>query len=233
LATFAVLKSRVSKTIGLDETDSSNDDVQLGYELNDAVRDFLLRTHANVNRSETTLDADTDDTEIPSSMLALLDLEVVGSDGSSRLPERTTPAEILRMRRAADSTGSSGTARFFALQGNNLLMFYPALASGDTIKTYYVPRPLEMDDDAHDPSSDSYGGIPVEYHPALIQYALWKMADYDDDGSSQMGVLYQQQYEKLVRDAKRWLRGKGGRSMGRAVVGRRPVLPVTPSQDVW
>jgi hypothetical protein len=59
------------------------------------------------------------------------------------------------------------------------------------------------------------------------------MADYDDDGSSQMGLLYQQQYERLVRKCLKRKRLKGGRSLGRAVVGRRPVMPSSPSQDVW
>jgi hypothetical protein len=67
----------------------------------------------------------------------------------------------------------------------------------------------------------------------LIEYAKWKMADYDDDGSSQMGMVYQQQYERLVRKCRDRKRKKGGRSMGRAVVGVRRVQASSPSQDVW
>jgi hypothetical protein len=232
LATLTVLKSRVSKTIGLDETASGADDVMLGYELNDAVRDFLLRTHVNVNRSETVLDEDTDDSEIPDSVLAIQDLQIVNADAEIWLPQRTTPAEIMRMRRTAWGA-DSGTGRFYALNGSNLLMFHPALVEGDTILMYYVPKPTEMSSGTNDPASDTWGGIPVEYHPALVEYAKWKMADYDDDGSSQMGAVYQMNYERLVRKCLQRKRRKGGRSLGRAVVGRRPLSPSSPSQDVW
>jgi hypothetical protein len=224
-----VLKTRVSKTLGLDETASGADDTVLAYELNDAVRQFLLDTHCNVNRSETTIAAETDDSEIATSVMLILDIQVT-SGSVVGLPERTTPAEILRMRRS--STGSTG-ARYYALQGNDLLMWYPALAVGDVVLTYYVPLPTEMSSGSHDPATETYGGIPVAYHPALIEYAKWKMADYDDDGSSQMGVVYQAEYERLVRKYRKAMRGKGGRSLGRAVVGRRPLLPSVPSQDVW
>jgi hypothetical protein len=231
LATFTVLKSRVSKTLGLDETASGNDDTVLGYELNDGVREFLLDTHINVNRSESTIVAETDDSEISSAVLAIDDIQVAGTDGQIWLPTRTTPAEILRMRRA--TSGPTGTARYYALNGHDLLMWFPALAVGDVVTMYYVPKPTEMSSAAHDPTSDTYGGIPVEYHPALIEYAKWKMADYDDDGSSQMGLVYEQEYERLVRKCLKRKRKKGGRSLGRAVVGRRPLSPSSPSQDVW
>jgi hypothetical protein len=230
LASFAVLKSRVSKVLGLDETAASNDDVLLGYELNDAVREFLIDTHINVNRSETEISTEEDDSEIGTPVLAIEDIQISGTSGDYQLPQRVTPAEILRMRRASPVV--SGTARYYALQGNDLMMFYPSLQVGDIVMIYYVPRPTEMTSGSHDPAIETYGGIPVEYHPALIEYAKWKMADYDDDGSSQMGLVYQANYERLVRKCLQRKRRKGGRSLGRAVVGRQPVRPFSPSQDI-
>jgi hypothetical protein len=231
LASFAVLKSRVSKVLGLDETAASPDDVLLGYELNDAVREFLLDTHINVNRSETEISSEEDDSEIGTPVLVLLDIQITGTNGYYSLPERTTPAEILRMRRASPVV--TGTARYYALNGNDLMMFYPSLQVGDVVMIYYVPKPTEMSSGSHDPALETYGGIPVEYHPALIEYAKWKMADYDDDGSSQMGAVYQMNYERLVRKALKRKRLKGGRALGRAVVGRQPVRLSSPSQDIW
>jgi hypothetical protein len=230
LATFTVLKSRVSKVLGLDETASGTDDTLLGYELNDAVREFLLDTHINVNRSETTIAAVEDDSEIGTPVLVMLDIQITGTNGQISLPERTSPQEILRMRRAGSV--SSGTTRWYAHNGNDMYMFYPSLAIGDVVTIYYVPKPTEMSSASHDPSNETYGGIPVEYHPALIEYAKWKMADYDDDGSSQQGLVYQANYERLVRKALRRKRLKGGRSLGRAVVGRQPFRPSVPSQDL-
>jgi hypothetical protein len=200
--------------------------VELGKKLNDAARDFLVRTHCNVNASSMALTADVYDYDLPTTVLAILDLDVTG--GSGRYPlERTSPAEILRMRRA----DSSGVSRYYALNGATLLMLWPTPAAADTVTVYYVPRPTEMSSAGHDPSADTYGAIPVEYHPALEEYAKWKMADYDDDQSSQMGAVYQGNYERLVRQALKSIRGKGGRSMGRAVIGRRGSLRSSPSQD--
>jgi hypothetical protein len=216
----------------LDETAAGTDDTVLGYELNDAVRQFLLDTHCNVNRSETTIAAATDDSEIASSVLAIDNIQVTSGSIVS-VPVRVTPDEILEMRRASAATGSSGNGRYYALQGSDLLMWYPALAIGDVVLTYYVPKPTEMSSGSHDPATETYGGIPVEYHPALIAYAKWKMADYDDDGSSQMGLVYKAEYDNLVKEVRKDMRGKGGRSLRRAQVGRRPVFPRVPSQDVW
>jgi hypothetical protein len=171
-----------------------------------------------------------DDSEIGTPVLVMLDIQITGTNGQISLPERTSPQEILRMRRAGSV--SSGTTRWYAHNGNDMYMFYPSLAIGDVVTIYYVPKPTEMSSASHDPSNETYGGIPVEYHPALIEYAKWKMADYDDDGSSQQGLVYQANYERLVRKALRRKRLKGGRSLGRAVVGRQPFRPSVPSQDL-
>jgi hypothetical protein len=220
------LKSRVSKRLGLDETASGTEDVLLGYELNDAVRDVLTRTRCNVNKATDTIDTAGQDQDLSAVPLLVLDISVSGSDGQVWLPERTTRAEILRMARGA----GTGSARYYAHEGS-LWSFYPALAAGDIVTLYYVPKPTEMSSGSHDPATETYGNIPVEFHPALIEYAAWKMADYDDDGSSQQGVVYQGNYERLVRQALKTQRLKGGRSLGRAIVGRRAPLRTSNSQD--
>ena len=232
MATLTVLRSRVSKRLGLDETASGTEETLVTYELNDAVRDFLLRTRANVNRASITISVETDDLDTSTNILALLNISVTGTDSQQWLPERTSPTEILRMRRASSVT-TGGVARFYASQGNSMLMFYPPLGVNAVVTIYYVPRPTEMSTGAHDPSNETYGGIPVEYHPALIEYAAWKMADYDDDSSSDMGLRYQAQYERLVKQAIKNIRGKGGRALGRVVVGRRGPVRTSASQDIW
>lgn len=222
------MKSRVSKRLGLDETASGSEDVLLAGYLNDAVRDFLIRTKCKVARGQLDPEA-TDDANLSLNVLQLLNIRMVGSSGYDRVPIRTTADEILRMRAAT----SSGSTRYYALQGNDLLMFYPDLAESDVVTVYYVPKPTEMSSGSHDPATDTYGGIPLEYHSALEEYAAWKMADYDDDSSSQMGVLYHAEYERLVRQTLKAVRGKGGRSLGRVVIGRRGPVRSSPSQDLW
>jgi hypothetical protein len=49
--------------------------------------------------------------------------------------------------------------------------------------------------DTDSPSMEAFGAIPDEYHDAIVSYALWKAADYADDGSSQMGERYRLLYE--------------------------------------
>jgi hypothetical protein len=120
----------------------------------------------------------------------------------------------------------------YALNGADLLMLFPTPVSADVLTVYYVPLPTEMSASGNDPTSATYGGIPVEYHPALEEYAKWKMADYDDDSSSSMGAAYQAEYLRLVRDARKHLRQLGGRTLGRAVVGRSPMRRSSPSQDI-
>jgi hypothetical protein len=108
---------------------------------------------------------------------------------------------------------------------------YPTAAAAVTLVVLYVPKPTEMTT-TNDPSTATYGGIPVEYHPALEEYAKWKMADYDDDSSSQNGLLYQQEYMRLVRDAKRHMRERGGRTLGHVSLGRRSLAITSRSQDI-
>jgi hypothetical protein len=221
------MKTSVSGILGLDTTASGADDVELGKKLNDAVRDFLVRTHAKVSTATMTLTAGTGDYTLPVETLAIQDF----AGASTTRLERTSPAEILDRRRASSSTGTGAVNYLYALNGADLLMLYPTPGSADVLTIYYVPKPTEMTG-SNDPSNATYGGIPVEYHPALEEYAKWKMADYDDDSSSSMGMSYQAEYMRLVRDAKRNIRQRGGRTLGRVNVGRRPFVPSNRSQDI-
>lgn len=228
MSIFSELKSNVSKEIGLDETASGTEDVLLGRRLNQGVRKFLIATKVKVARG--TLDDEaTDDANLSQNVLQLLNIRIAPSTGGSILPERTTAQEILRMRAA---TGS-GSTRYYALQGNDLLMFYPDLAITDVVTVYYVPKPTEMSAAGNDPSTDTYGGIPVQYHDALEFYACWRMGSYDDDSSSQMGLSYLALYREEVKQCIKEIRGKGGRSLGRVVIGRRAPVRSSPSQDLW
>jgi hypothetical protein len=232
MATFATLKNRVNKRLGLDDTSGGVDDVLLSGYLNDAVRDFLVRTRINVNRAEVPIDSETDDSELSGGVLAVNELYVVGSDSRTYTPIKTSPQQIVDWRRASVTSGSL-TVQHYALQGHDLFMWYPALVEGTTVVFYYVPRPTEMVLAGNDPFVEAFGGIPNEFHPALEIYAAWQMADVDDDSTSQMGLTYQRQYLLLVKDAQRAMRRKGGRSLGPARVGRKSPYRYSNSQDLW
>ncbi len=232
MATFGTLKNRVNKRLGLDPTASGEDDVLLSGYLNDAVRDFLIRTRMNVNRAVITLDTETDDSELSGGVLAVNELYIQGEDARTYTPTRTTPQQIIHWRRAASASGSPSITHY-ALQGYDLFMWYPSLPADTVVVLYFVPRPTEMTLTGNDPFVEAFGGIPNEFHPALEMYASWKMADIDDDSSSQMGLSYQRQYLLDVQEAKRQMRRKGGRSLGPALVGRRQPYRYSRSQDLY
>lgn len=165
-------------------------------------------------------------------MPATLAVQDIYVSGNTHRLERKTPAEIYDLRVSQPMTAVNAPW-YYALNGANRLEVYPTPTSAVTLVAVHVPKPTEMSSDSHDPSDTTYGGIPVEFHPALEEYAKWKMADYDDDSTSQNGLVYQAEYLRLVRDARRAIKQRGGRTLGRAVVGRKPRVPSTPSTDIW
>lgn len=218
--------------ISLNTTSSGAEEVLLDRWLNEGVVDVLLQTRCKVDCGDLTTTADEWKYTTPTAILALLDItyQSASSSNTSGL-ERVTPAEILRLREQAGSD-SGGPPRYYALAGNDLLMLHPTPATVDTISILYVPRPSALSATANDPSSDTYGGVPAEYHKAIEYYALWQAGDYDDDNTSNWGLGYRQTYMELIAQFRKAMRRKGGRSLGRARVGRRPLRPHDNSQDI-
>jgi len=197
----------VISKIGLTSTAAEIDETMVDEWLNQGVTDFLLQTRCNVNCADLTTTAGSWKYTLPVSMLSVLEL-----NSEDDTIARTTPSELLRMRRNSTSTG---TPSFYALAGNDLLMLAPTPGSIVTLELLYVPRPNAMTTGTHDPSVEAYGGIPSEYHKAIEAYALWQAGDYSDDSSSNVGSEYRKMYLELVREYKRAIRRKGGRSLGK------------------
>lgn len=147
---------------------------------------------------------------------AIMDVKSWSFAGSSLtvVPERVAVDEILR-RRAWDLNGTNPSS-CYALAGSNLLMVWPTPGDDDVITVYYVPRPVLLTADSDTPTE-----IPAEFHPAVEQYALWKLASMTDDSSSSNGETYRVQYEGrdgrggMVARIKKHVTQKGGR-LGRA-----------------
>ena len=228
MATLANLRTRVSAKLGLDTTAGGTDETLLDSWANEAVLDVLLKTGVYRSSATMTLTANTKDYTLPSEILAVDELYITGSNGDRPLTRASTQ-DLLYMRRA---TSTSGDVMFYAVNGANLLMVYPTPTAADTLTVYYTPRPTAMSSGAHDPSSTTYGGIPAEHHKAIEYYCLWQGGDYLDDQSSSQGQRYLDLYEKELAKIRRAVRRKGGKRLGRATVGRRPVFVTHPSQDV-
>jgi len=226
--TLTQLRTNVSAVLGLDNA-AAGDQPQIDFYANEAVRKTLIDTKCYVT-SQTLTPGANEDYTLATSVLEIVDWTTTSS-GSTYPLERVSVAEILRMRRATAGTGTP--TRFYALAGHNTVMFYPTPAAADTFKTYYIPLPTEATTGSHDFATATYGFIPVELFNCLENYVLWKMADLDDDASSEMGDRYHALYEASVQQGRRHLRRKGGYKLARGKVNpsRRLLVPRSNSQD--
>lgn len=226
MSTLADLRLVVQLKLGLDQTSDSDEEVLLDSWINAGVIDLLLRAKVNVNPGTMTTTTNEGDYTLTQDALAIEDLTYSdASTGLTRTLTRVTAADILRFRSATPAAGTN--TRYYAFTGNDLFMFYPTPESADTITVYYVPRPTPMTVGSHDPSTETYGNIPAEYHKAIELYALAEAAEFTDHQPSQYGALYRQQYEQKLVEVKRAQRHKGGRSLGPAIIGkRRPLVGV-------
>jgi hypothetical protein len=220
----------VSKELGLDETASGTEDVLVGRRLNQGVREVLLETRCYIKKATYALTASEGDYDLQKAAdpgLAYLAIDRF-VDSNNRPLLRIERDELFELRRAS-ATASSGQRRY-ALSGANMLHIWPAPGSAETLTVWYVPRPTEMTTSGHDPSDPTYGGIPAEYHEALEFYALWRLASYDDDISSNQGDRYFGQYQVWLAKIKKGMHRKGGPRMPKANLGRRPLLSSDPAR---
>jgi len=233
LANLGQLRSRVASKIGMDTSDSAEVTL-LDSWFNEGYEDVLVRSRCKVNCADMTLTANEWRYTLSTTPLAVLEVWTESSAGLTVPFERTTSEHILKLR-AGLATNNGAPVRYYATEGADLFLVWPTPTSAETVKLLYVPRPTAMS-----ATSDSPSYIPSEHHKALEFYALWQAADYDDDGSSQVGEVYRVQYEgvdgrggilRRIRQGNRW---KGGRSLGPARVGRRwPIRPHDPSTDSY
>src|SRR4030095_5868893 len=63
------------------------------------------------------------------------------------------------------------------------------------VKAYGIFRPAPLVQDTDDPANANFGGLPPEFHPAIINYACWKAAEYTQHEQSAMGEKWRIAYE--------------------------------------
>ncbi len=222
---LGTLRLRVAQTLNVaqganvNSTASGERDLLDGY-INEGVEQVLLRTKVNKKTASVALTAGVGDYTLDPIMLSFDDMWISPASNPSWLP-MLEPLDTydIRAMRNLQSVVASPTI-YYAFEGN-VIMLYPLPAAGDTLHIVYVPRPTAMTNQSHDPSQSPYGELPSEFHTVVEDYAKWKMADYADDGSSQIGAKYQTDYEGGIIRIKTLLVKKGGVRTGRAQVGRR------------
>ena len=213
MSTLSELQTEVAEEIG--SINATDDATKINRFLNRGVRAILRATRCYQDQITATPGAVNEYT-LASSVLDIVDLAIQGEDSAL---ERLAPAEVRRLQRV--SSASASPPRYYALAGNNLLLFHPALAADDVLDMLVVPAPTAMSSAAHDPATATYGGIPEDYHELIARYAMGRLASFDDDGSSAQGVRYRDEYREGIKEMKRELGLKGGHVLPRARTGRR------------
>jgi hypothetical protein len=220
----------VARKTGL-STDANTDDLAFLQDLaNAAVTEVLLRTHVFIDIGEMTLISGQAEYRLDSNVLAVDDGR--GSSPAGIGNYAVVSLEEMIRRQSAGYVGPS--ARQVCAFDGDLLVVSPTPADNSTVlRFYYVPRPSPMTDDAHDPSTTSFGGIRSEYHRALEYYMLWQAAE-DVEKKSPLGPNdYFQIFVgecKLIRDRK-W--GLQGRKLAPAAVGYPYSRRLVTRNDVY
>ena len=180
---FGQLTSRLRYTLGLEDI-AANDEVALGRDfINEGVVDILARTRPYTRCINLTLTASTPVHDMHNSILALVDLQ---SSDSETFLERMTREDIVTAQRAGE--------RGFAYE-EPLLWISPVSDEAVTFKAYGVFRPTPMTADPNDPADMTFGGLAPEFHPAILNYALWKGGEYVQHEQSGGGERWRTIYE--------------------------------------
>ena len=227
---LADIRNEVSRVIGLDTTAAGADETLVDQWANEGVLDILQETRCYVAAAETTVTAGQGDYTLDSDILHVVDLHLTSSGVTYRL-KQVSPQMLLDMRVTANSQASSPISHF-AVSGSNLLMLYPVPSTADTIKLYYVPRPTVMSSGTHDPSTTTYGGIPSEFHRAIVKYVEAEAADYRDDQTSQHGDRYRADYQRWLGKIRKAVNQKGSTDQFGFEVRGRSYPPHDPSTDL-
>lgn len=184
---------------------------------NQGVREILVRTQCYVAASTIATTADEWQYDLSTSIMAV---QQIWRDGETNAMVRVTADGIIEFRRSNSNTTSDSTTLYWAMAGSNQFLLYPTPTAAYNISLIYVPRPTEMSFTTHDPSTSTYGGIPVEYHKAIELWALSNASDHEHEGRSQSGQKYLVEFEAYIGRIKAGLNRRGGR-LPAARIGRR------------
>jgi hypothetical protein len=136
----------------------TNEKTTIDDAINVAVQRVLEDTHCYVKETDYTgWDGTSQNYTLDSAILEIVEVQL-SSSGVTYPLERLSIIDLLERRRQGQTSGSP--VRYYAMSGANLLMFYPAPGTGDTLVVYVVPVPTALSGSTDDPSSTTYGGIP-------------------------------------------------------------------------
>lgn len=211
-----------SRAFGLDDTAGSDELILMQKWLKRGIVDVLVKTRCYVDIGQMTLSAGVSDYRTDSTVLALLNVTIPDTLGTSVELDVLPMDEILPYLSDVIATSASPTK--VAIEGT-LMRIAPKPASAVTLTYIFVPRPTSMGtdgtkaNDALDPSDATYGGIAEEYHDTILAYMAWQASMYDDKSTALRPSDYRQAYEGLCKDVRKQQRRKAGRGLHRGRVG--------------
>ena len=226
---LADIRNEVTRVIGLDSTAAGTDELLLDAWANEAVVDILLETRCYVASATTDVTVDEGDYTLDSDILHVVDVHLASGGVKYRL-KHVSPQQLLDMR-VSDNAEAASPVTHFAVVGSNLLMVYPIPSTADTMTIYYVPRPTAMSTGTNDPSTTTYGGIPTEFHRAIVKYVEAEAADYRDDATSQQGDRYRADYGRWLSKIHKFVNQKGATETTAFEIRGRSYPPHDPSTD--
>jgi len=183
--TYAQLRTRIAQILGLagGTAENSEEWTMTGDVVNQAVVDLLSRTRINVRCAQVVLTANERLYELADQVLRAHYL---------RYP---TGEEILQVAPSDITRSGGGTFSVVGHNGFRLGWDPGSNGQGMTLSFDYTPYPAPMSQDTDDPSLAQFGNVPDEFHPALIDYSCWMLADYAKDAASGRGEVYRTRYE--------------------------------------
>lgn len=180
---FHDLYTRVQYTLGMEDSAVNDETILAKQYVNEGIVDVLVRTRPHTRCINLMMQANTPLHDMSNQILWLLDLQAVGS---SKFLERMSREDVV----AAQESGARGYA-----YEEPLLWISPVQTADASFKAYGGFRPTSLVADADDPSADTLGGLAPEFHPAVLNYALWKGGEYLQHEQSGGGERWRTLYE--------------------------------------
>jgi hypothetical protein len=179
---YKALQDRVIFTLGLQETISVDERALVKQFINEGVIDIIARTRPYTRCIQLNLSANTPIHDMSNEIISLLDIDY---PGYGFLP---------RFSREDVTSAQNQNVPGFAYE-EPLLWISPVSSKATTINAYGIFRPNPLSGDTDDPSNGIYGSLAPEFHPAIVNYALWKAGEYVNHDSSGMGEKWRILYE--------------------------------------
>jgi len=181
--TFKDMYQRVQFTLGMEDSVPNDETLLAKAYINEGIIDVLVRTRPYTRCVNLNVSANTPVHDMSNLILALVD--IVNPSGQGFLTRLTREDAV-----TAQQNGNPG----YAFE-EPLLWLSPVSSADTVVQAYGIFRPASLVADSDDPSTPAFGGLAPEFHPAVVNYALWKGGEYLQHEQSGGGERWRTTYE--------------------------------------